>query len=104
MRASSQGAAGYRNRLDESEGYMAIKMSLDQVLKREYSAHFPRIIFERCKVATRFQCLASLLFLFRCNSAVDNADDDCNDLQVLSRCEQRHLIEQNGIQIEFFAH
>lgn len=120
MEASGgQGAAGYRNRLDENEGYVAIKMSLNQVLKQEYSAQFRRIIFERCIVATRFQCLASLLFLFRCNSAVDNADEEFfkqNGKDVIHKCflgvnrgnvnnpryevpaEFRHLVEQNGIQ------
>lgn len=84
-----QGGPAKRNELPEDEEYVAVKMTLNQVLKREHSASFRRIIFDRCMAATRFQCLASLLLLYQVNTAVDNMDDAFfarNGEEVIKNC------------------
>lgn len=84
-----RGGKTNRNRLADNEDYVAIKMSLNQVLKNEYSAHFRQIILERAMAATRFQCLASLSLLYQANSAVDNNNDDFfsqNSSNVINKC------------------
>lgn len=74
--------------LPDDEEYVSVKMTLNQVLKREHSAKFRQIIKEQCLVATRFQYLASLLLLQQVNVAVENNDSDFlnqNGTRVISK-------------------
>lgn len=66
-----------------------IKLSLNEVLRRDCSAIFRRRMYERCKLATRFSVLASLLLLFKVNTAVDSDDTeffDRNAADVIHDC------------------
>lgn len=89
VKKKGQGAPTFRNTLPEDQQYVSVKMTLNQVLKREYSASFRQIIFDRCMAATRFQCLASLLLLYQVNTAVDNTDDrffERDGTEVIKNC------------------
>lgn len=115
---SGQGAPGKRTKLKDGESFIAIKMTLNQVIRREHSASFRQRMLEKCMAATRFQCLASLLLLYKVNTAIDDLNDNFfeqNGKIVIRNCfmginkdnvnnpmygvpaEFRALVEQKGI-------
>lgn len=75
MASKGQGAPKFRNKLQPNQEYVSIKLTLNQILKREHSNSFRQVIYDRCVAATKFQYLASLLLLFQTNRSIDDGNE-----------------------------
>lgn len=84
---------------EEKIKFVAIKSTLNSILRPQYATRLKDIIFDRSVVMTKISALASLLILYKTNSAVDRSDEHFfwqNGKGVIYNCF--HEVTQEGIE------
>lgn len=71
---------------DEDDGLVTIKLSLRSIVNKEFAARLKQHFFERSVAMTHIAYLASLLFLFKVNSAQDATFFQQNGEKVVRDC------------------
>lgn len=72
--ASNRGPRKARGKIRSDQEYTSVKMPLKNILCAAHWEEFSTLMFTRCVAATKFYVLASLLFLFKVNTAIDEND------------------------------